>query len=198
MMRRVLFLAFICLLVLSGTAFAERELYKDSEYDFSSIHEFSLACAKHVRNIDTDLFREDVNPAQRVFGCLQNVFAMKNRYVIVPPFDDSRCQADLYITVFMLGTSKRWHALSSVRNVDDKLSFGKIGHKDFSWVVPLRKSFRRKGYYINDGYADIELVVRDRKTGKVVYQCRDSRKEKATGYDLLMRNICDGFVNDMF
>ena len=51
---------------------------------------------------------------------------------------------------------------------------------------------------MTDAYVEVEFIVKDHKTNKVVYSVRDDRQRQSTNdYSGMVKRICNDFLKDL-
>lgn len=198
-MKKLFILVLVLMMTIMGTASASKSKFKDPKYDFRNIVNIYLAEAVYAPSNIMNNFKEDGDPANRALNAVRTAMAKKNKYLIVPPEEPSRARLDLSLVVHRLGTFMYWRApwVEEVVNHEKYERKDKYGHKT-TYTVPVRRIVQHPGKWITDAYAEVEFTLRDRNTGRTVYNLRDDRKrEDIDGYDGMLNRIATDFVNDL-
>lgn len=198
-MKKLFVFVLVLMMTIMGTVSASKSRFKDPHYNFSNIGNIYLIKAAYTPYKNPLKFKTDGDPANRTLNALRTAMAKKNKYLIVPPEQPYRTRLDLILEVHRLGTYTHWKApWIEERYEDEKYERrDRYGRKE-TWTVPVRRVIRHPGRWVTDAYAEVEITLKDRNTGRTVYNIRDDRKrEDESGYDGMLNRICTDFVNDL-
>ena len=198
-MKKLFILTLVLLMAIMGTASASKSKFKDPNYDFKNFVNIYLAQATYTPyNISKD-FKEDGDPVNRALNAVRTAMAKKNKYLIVPPEEPSRARLDLHLVVHRLGNFTYWREpwVEEVIENEKYEKKDKNGNKT-TYTIPVKRVIQHPGKWITDAYAEVEFTLKDRNTGRVVFNLRDDRKrEEVEGYDGMLNRIATDFVNDL-
>ena len=198
-MKRLFILVLVLMMTVMGTASASKSRFKDPHYNFHHISNIYLAKAAYTPYNIQKKFKADGNPANRALNAVRTAMAKKNKYLIVPPEKPFRARLNLILQVHRLGTYTYWRAPWTEEKYEDEKyeRRDRYGRKT-TWTVPVRRVVHHPGKWVTDAYAEVEFTLKDRSTGRTVYNLRDDRKrEDADGYDGMLNRIATDFVNDL-
>lgn len=198
-MKRILILTLVLLMTIMGTASATKSKFKDPNFDFKNTINIYLAEAKYTPyNVSKD-FREDGDPVNRALNAVRTAMAKKNKYLVVPPEEPTRARLDLSLVVHSLGTFTYWREPWVEERVEnEKIEKTDKHGKKTTYTFPVKKVIQHPGKWITDAYAGVEFTLKDRRTGRTVYNLRDDRKrEEIESYDGMLNRIATDFVNDL-
>ena len=198
-MKKLFILILVLLMAIMGTASASKSKFKDPRYDFKNITSVYLADSSYnPDNKQWKDFKHDSDPVKRALNALRTAMAKKNKYVAVPPDEPGRTKLDLNLTVHCLGTYTYWkEPWTEERYENEKIVKKDKYGKEQSWTIPVKKTIHHPGKWITNAYAEVEFTLKDRTTGRTVYNCRDDRARDDGGYDGMLNRICNDFVNDL-
>ena len=198
-MKKLFILTLVLLMAIMGTVSASKSKFKDPRYDFKSITNIYLAESvynpekKHWKDL-----RHDDNLVNRTLNPLRTAMAKKNKYLVVPPEEPARCRVDLTLTVHLVGTYTYWKEPWTEETYEnEKIVKRDKDGKETTYTFPVRKVIHHPGKWITNAYAEVEFTLKDRATGRTVYNCRDDRARDDGGYDGMLNRICNDFVNDL-
>ena len=198
-MKRILILTLVLLMTIMGTASASKSKFKDPNYSFGNIMNIYLAECVYTpkTNLPHDL-QEDSNPTGRALNALRTAVAKKNKNLIVPPDEPNRARVDLHLVVHTLATYTYWKEPWFEEVYENKkiTERGKDG-KERIITIPVKRVIQHPGQWITNAYAEVEFTLKDRSTGRTVYNCIDTRERQDAGYDGMLNRICADFVNDL-
>jgi len=198
-MKRILILTLVLLMTIMGTASATKSKFKDPNFDFKNTINIYLAEAKYTPyNVSKD-FREDGDPVNRALNAVRTAMAKKNKYLVVPPEEPTRARVDLSLVVHCLGTFTYWREPWIEERVEnEKIEKTDKNGKKTTYTFPVKKVIQHPGKWITDAYAGVEFTLKDRNTGRTIYNLRDDRKrEEIESYDGMLNRIATDFVNDL-
>ena len=69
--------------------------------------------------------------------------------------------------------------------------------RERSITIPVKRLIQHPGEWITNAYAEVEFTLKDRSTGRTVYNCIDTRERQDSGYDGMLNRICNDFVSDV-
>ncbi len=198
-MKKLFVLLLVLLMSVANTVSASKSRFKDPNYKFSNITNIYLAEAAYKPYDNSEDFRADSDPVQRTLNALRTAMAKNNKYLAVPPDGPEKARLDLILTVHRLGTFTYWREPWTEETYENKKYEKKDKHGNkTTYTVPVRKVIQHPGKWITDAYAEIEFTLKDRNTGRTVYDCRDDRKRTdESGYDGMLNRISADFVNDL-
>ena len=58
-------------------------------------------------------------------------------------------------------------------------------------------TYWKEPWFEEVAYAEVEFTLKDRSTGRTVYNCIDTRERQDSGYDGMLNRICNDFVGDI-
>jgi len=198
-MKKLFVLTLVLMMTILGTASASKSKFKDPNYDFKNFVNIYLAEATYIPYSTSKDFKEDGDPANRALNAVRTAMAKKNKYLIVPPEEPTRARLDLYLAVHRLGTFTYWREPWVEERVEnEKYEKKDKDGKTTTYTIPVRRVIQHPGKWITDAFAEVEFTLKDRNTGRVVFNLRDDRKrEEAEGYDGMLNRIAMDFVNDL-
>lgn len=189
----------ILLMAVMGSVSASKSRFKDPRYDFKNITTVYLADA--VYNPDNKKwkdFTDDSDPVKRTVNALRTAMAKKNKYLIVPPDEAGRTKLELSLAVHCLGTVRYWkEPWTEEKYVDEKITKKDKDGKEKTWTIPVKRVIHHPGQWITNAFAEVEFTLKDRGTGRTVYNCRDDRARDESDYDGMLKRITGDFVNDL-
>ena len=198
-MKKLFILILVLLMGIMGTASASKSKFKDPNYSFGNIMNIYLAECVYTpkTNLPHDL-QEDSNPTGRALNALRTAVAKKNKNLIVPPDEPARAIVDLHLVVHTLATYTYWKEPWFEEVYENKkiTERGKDG-KERIITIPVKRVIQHPGQWITNAYAEVEFTLKDRSTGRTVYNCIDTRERQDAGYDGMLNRICADFVNDL-
>jgi len=166
-MRKLLLLLLVFLMALSGTAGATKSKFKDPSFDTRNVTRFNLAEAVHIGQAKQYHSEEAADAAQRAVNALRAALAKLQKTVITDGDSSVPAKYDLHLVVHGLGSYQQWHEPWDEKVTENKKVVGKDKHgKDVVVTVPVERIVHHPGYYSTVSYAEIELTVKDRETGK--------------------------------
>ena len=198
-MKKILILTLVLLMAIMGTASASKSRFKDPNYSFGTIMNLYLAECVYTpkTNLSHDL-QEDSNPTGRTLNSLRTALAKKNKNLIIPPDEPTRAKVDLHLAVHTLATYTYWKE-PWVEEVyeNKKITERDKDGRERSITIPVKRIVQHPGYWVTNAYAEVEFTLKDRSTGRTVYNCIDTRERQDAGYDGTLNRICADFVNDL-
>ena len=198
-MKRILILTLVLLMTIMGTASASKSKFKDPNYSFGNIMNIYLAECVYTpkTNLSHDV-QEDSNPTGRALNSLRTALAKKNKNLIIPPDEPTRAKVDLHLAVHTLATYTYWKE-PWVEEVyeNKKITERDKDGRERSITIPVKRIVQHPGYWVTNAYAEVEFTLKDRSTGRTVYNCIDTRERQDAGYDGMLNRICADFVNDL-
>ena len=198
-MKKILILALVLLMTIMGTASASKSKFKDPNYSFVNIMNVYLAeCVYIGKSSHPHDLQEDSNPTGRALNSLRTAMAKKNKNLIVPPDEPTRAKVDLHLVVHTLATYTYWkepwfEETYENKKITERDKFG----RERSITVPVKRIIQHPGRWITNAYAEVEFTLKDRSTGRTVYNCIDTRERQDAGYDGMLNRICADFVSDL-
>ena len=186
-------------MTIMGTASATKSKFKDPNYSFGNIMNIYLAeCVYEPKTTFSHDVQEDSNPTSRALNSLRTAMAKKNKNLIVPPDEPTRTKVDLHLSVHTLATYTYWkepwfEEVYENKKITEKDKDG----KERSITIPVKRVIQHPGQWITNAYAEVEFTLKDRSTGRTVYNCIDKRERQDAGYDGMLNRICADFVNDL-
>ena len=198
-MKKILVLTLVLLMTIMGTASASKSKFKDPNFDFKNMINIYLAEAKYTPYNVSKNFREDGDPVNRALNAVRTAMAKKNKYLVVPPEEPTRARVDLSLVVHSLGTYTYWREPWVEERIENEKIVKKDKYgKETTYTFPVKRVIQHPGRWITDAYAGVEFTLKDRNTGRTVYNLRDDRKrEEIESYDGMLNRICADFVNDL-
>lgn len=198
-MKKLFILVLILMMTLMGTASASKSKFKDPGYDFRNIMNIYLAeCVYTPKTNHPHDLQEDSNPTGRALNSLRTAIAKKNKNLIIPPDEPTRARVDLHLVIHTLATYTYWKEPWDEETYENKkiVERGKDG-RERTITIPVKRIIHHPGQWITDAYVEVEFTLKDRSTGKTVYNCIDTRSRQDAGYDGMLNRICADFVNDL-
>ena len=198
-MKKFFILVLVLLMGIMGTASASKSKFKDPNYSFGNIMNVYLAeCAYSPKSNQSHDLQEDSNPAGRALNSLRTAMAKKSKNLIVPPDEPTRAKVDLHLVVHTLATYTYWKEPWFEETYENK----KITERDKDGrertiTIPVKRVIQHPGQWITNAYVEVEFTLKDRSTGRTVYNCIDTRERQDAGYDGMLNRICADFVNDL-
>lgn len=197
-MKKLFILVLVFMMTIMGTASASKSKFKDPNFDFKNIVNIYLAEANYKPYDNSEDFKADSNPVQRALNPLRTAMAKKNKYLAVPPDGPERCRLDLILTIHKLGTYTYWKEPWDEETYENKkiVEKGRDG-RERTITIPIRRIIHHPGEWITNAYAEVEFALKDRNTGRTVYNCRDDRSRMDKSYDGMLNRISNDFVSDL-
>ena len=195
-MKKLLLSLTLCLVLLTGTASAEKFRYKDPDFDFKNYQKAALTdIAIQVANVPD--FIADQGSDQKIRLQLQEALAKKN---IRLQLEDQPAPAlpQIQVKVYRLGYEKFYHGpwtetKNSTRTVTVKNHEG----KEKTIYIPETTIVDHPEGYDLQAWAELEFTVTNPRTGRSIYTLRDSRYRAGADYDGMLKRICNEFVEDI-
>ena len=198
-MKKILILTLVLLMAIMGTASASKSRFKDPNYSFGNLMNIYLAECVYAPNTKfAHDVQEDSNPTGRALNSLRTALAKKNKNLIIPPDEPTRAKVDLHLAVHTLATYTYWKE-PWVEEVyeNKKITERDKDGRERSITIPVKRIVQHPGYWVTNAYAEVEFTLKDRSTGRTVYNCIDTRERQDAGYDGMLNRICTDFVNDL-
>ena len=198
-MKKLFILTLVLMMTVMSSASASKSKFKDPNYNFSNIMNLYLAeCVYSPRSNHPHDLQEDSNPTGRALNSLRTAIAKKNKNLIIPPEEPARARLDLHLAVHNLATYTYWKEPWVEEIYENKkiVEKGRDG-KERSITIPVKRLIQHPGEWITNAYAEVEFTLKDRNTGRTVYNCIDTRERQDSGYDGMLNRICNDFVSDL-
>jgi len=196
-MKRIFVLALVLLMAFAGTVSATKSKFKDPSFNSKTVVRFNLAEANHIGREKEYHSAEARDAVQRVVNALKSAMAKHQKTLLESQDTSIPAKYNLYLTVNGLGSYQKWHEPWDETVTENKKVVGKDKNgKDVIVTVPVKRIVHHPGYYYTVSYAEIELTVKDRDTGKTVYNCIDERSREGD-YTGMVKRICADFANDL-
>ena len=198
-MKKLFILVLVLLMGIMGTASASKSKFKDPNYSFGNIMNVYLAeCVYSPKSNQQHDLQEDSNPTGRALNSLRTAMAKKSKNLIVPPDEPTRAKVDLHLVVHTLATYTYWKEPWFEETYENK----KITERDKDGrertiTIPVKRVIQHPGQWITNAYVEVEFTLKDRNTGRTVYNCIDTRERQDAGYDGMLNRICADFVSDL-
>ena len=198
-MKKLFILTLALMMIIMGSASASKSKFKDPNYNFSNIMNLYLAeCVYTPKSNHPHDLQEDSNPTGRALNALRTAIAKKNKNLIIPPEEPARARLDLHLAVHTLATYTYWKEPWVEEIYENKkiVEKGRDG-RERSITIPVKRLIQHPGEWITNAYAEVEFTLKDRNTGRTVYNCIDTRERQDSGYDGMLNRICNDFVSDL-
>ena len=198
-MKKLFILTLVLMMTFMGSVSASKSKFKDSNYNFSNIMNLYLAeCVYTPKSNHPHDLQEDSNPTGRALNSLRTALAKKNKNLIIPPEEPTRARLDLLLAVHTLATYTYWKEPWVEEIYENKkiVEKGRDG-RERSITIPVKRLIQHPGEWITNAYAEVEFTLKDRSTGRTVYNCIDTRERQDSGYDGMLNRICNDFVSDL-
>ena len=205
-MKKIFILSLLLLFMFTGPVFASKNKFKDNLYDFKNVDIINLVEASYEPVVDVD-FTEDNAPVDRVLNQLRTLASKKGISILLEENYSDKADVDLYLIVHKLGTYRYWRQpwTEIVTDSEPVVVHRYHGrhhhhhhHSDEIVYVPVTHPVYHPGQWIMDSYVEIEFIVKDHKTNKVVYSVRDDRQRQSTNdYSGMIKRICNDFLKDI-
>ncbi|MBR0293821.1 MAG: hypothetical protein IJQ91_05370 [Acidaminococcaceae bacterium] len=198
-MKKLFILTLVLLMTIMGSASASKSKFKDPNYNFSNVMNLYLAeCVYTPKSSHPHDLQEDSNPTGRALNSLRTALAKKNKNLIIPPEEPTRARLDLLLAVHTLATYTYWKEPWVEEIYENKkiVEKGRDG-RERSITIPVKRLIQHPGEWITNAYAEVEFTLKDRSTGRTVYNCIDTRERQDSGYDGMLNRICNDFVSDL-
>ena len=197
-MKKIVVLALVLLMAVMGTVSASKSKFKDQKYDFKNTVNIYLAEAVYTPYEKKEDFKEDSDPAKRALNSLRTAMAKSAKNLVVPPDGPERCRLDLSLVVHRLGTFTYWKEPWTEERYENQKIVRKDKHgKEETVTIPVPRIIHHPGEWISNAYAEVELTLTDRSTGRTVYNCRDDRWRQDKAYDGMLNRIAEDFIKDL-
>ena len=198
-MKKLFILTLVLMMTVMSSASASKSKFKDPNYNFSNIMNLYLAeCVYSPRSNHPHDLQEDSNPTGRALNSLRTALAKKNKNLIIPPEEPTRARLDLHLAVHTLATYTYWkepwvEEIYENKKIVEKSRDG----RERSITIPVKRLIQPPGEWTTNAYAEVEFTLKDRSTGRTVYNCIDTRERQDSGYDGMLNRICNDFVSDV-
>ena len=198
-MKKLFILTLVFMMTIMGSASASKSKFKDPNYNFSNVMNLYLAeCVYTPKSNHPHDLQEDSNPTGRALNALRTAIAKKNKNLIIPQEEPARARLDLHLAVHTLATYTYWKEPWVEEIYENKkiIEKGRDG-RERSFTIPVKRLIQHPGEWITNAYAEVEFTLKDRNTGRTVYNCIDTRERQESGYDGMLNRICNDFVSDL-
>ena len=222
-MKKLLLSLTLCLVLLTGTASAEKFRYKDPDFDFKNYHTAALTdIAIRIANVPD--FIADQGSDQKIRLQLQEALAKKKirlqlenqpeqgtdgmseqtAKVAAATHKSWRSEAldknmpQIQVKVYRLGYEKFYHGpWTETKNYTRTVTVKNRDGKDETIYIPETTIVDHPEGYDLQAWAELEFAVTDTRTGRSIYTLRDSRYRAGSDYDGMLKRICNEFVEDI-
>ena len=175
-MKKLFILTLVLMMTVMSSASASKSKFKDPNYNFSNIMNLYLAeCVYSPKSNHPHDLQEDSNPTGRALNSLRTALAKKNKNLIIPPEEPTRARLDLHLAVHTLATYTYWkepwvEEIYENKKIVEKSRDG----RERSITIPVKRLIQHPGEWITNAYAEVEFTLKDRSTGRTVYNCIDT------------------------
>ena len=222
-MKKLLLSLTLCLVLLTGTASAEKFRYKDPDFDFKNYRTAALTdIAIRIANVPD--FIADQGSDQKIRLQLQEALAKKKirlqlenqpeqgtdgmseqtAKVAAATHKSWRSEAldknmpQIQVKVYRLGYEKFYHGpWTETKNYTRTVTVKNRDGKDETIYIPETTIVDHPEGYDLQAWAELEFAVTDTRTGRSIYTLRDSRYRAGSDYDGMLKRICNEFVEDI-
>jgi hypothetical protein len=226
-MKKLLLGFTLGLILLTGTASAEKFRYKDPDFDFKNYRTAALTdIAIRVANVPD--FVADQGSDQKIRLQLQEALSKKkirlrleNQPLPAPdtgaaqsaatttttgpswrsaltPAGSAKNIPQIQVKVYRLGYEKFYHGpWTETKNYTRTVTVKNHDGKEETIYIPETTIVDHPEGYDLQAWAELEFNVTDTRTGKSIYTLRDSRYRAGADYDGMLKRICNEFVEDI-
>lgn len=199
-MKKILLVLLALLTLIMGTAYADKNRFKDNTYNFRKIHSIHLTDVFNQLSPASNTNMPAADASTKVEIALRNALQKRN----VTMLGDAEAfgvihQADVIVTIHKLGSGRWWKAPweETITENEKTIAKDRYGH-DVIVYLPVQRTIHHDGEWEYEAYADLDLTVKDIDTGKVVYTIQDNRfRGGTTDYEGMLGRICGDFAKDI-
>lgn len=191
------FLTVFMLLALPALAGAEKEKYKNEDYDFSTVKVVKLEGITSQTPARAN-FRSDDALEDKVYTALEAALSKRNVNLAVNAMHGTP-KLKIKVIVHALGTYLEHKPAYDATETVNKKEVGKDEHgNDVVVTVPTQETVHHPAEDISHAVAELEFMATDFRSHKQVYTVTDSR-ERASETDTsgMLHRICSDFARDI-
>jgi hypothetical protein len=201
-MKKIFVLVLVFMTLVMGTAFAEKDKYKNDDYDFKSVKTMLIASATGPSATASENYYPAAAPTDKVTTLVREDLEKRgvsliSGYAGISQRKNKTAPVCLAITVYKMGYDKSWKAPwdETVTENEKKVAKDENGN-DVIVTEPVQKVVHHNGEWQYHCYADVGFKVTD-KNNKVIYSVRDTRDRDGQDYDGMLGRICKDFSKDV-
>lgn len=199
-MKKILLILLALLTLVMGTAYADKNRFKDATYNFQKIHSIHLSSISNQLSPASNTNMPATDPGVKVEIALRNALLKRNVQLMSgeEAFGVIH-QADVSVTIRKLGSGRWWKAPWDEEVTENEKTIAKDEHgHDVVVYIPVQRYIHHDGEWQYEAYADLDLTLKDMDTGKIVYTVQDNRvRGGTTDFEGMLGRICGDFAKDV-